>query len=188
MPTPLWRCRCCRRTFPEAKILWKGYRVPAAAGATSLPDRQAADFAAPVQTLRGSAGRPGCPSRFGRVQPTYDQGYREFADLRPGAAFLCVGACCWGAMPYGLAVRCPGLTVEDTLFTGVETRTSSPVRHAAWRGSACYRAAEGPHSLRGRGRLRRRDHERRRGRHPGGRADFGRIPSFGGVRIWNRQE
>ena len=64
-------------------------------------------------------------SRFGRVQPTYDRG-TEFADLRQVLPPF-VWEMLLGAMPrFGRQV--PGFDGEDTLFTGVETRTSSPVR------------------------------------------------------------
>ena len=64
-------------------------------------------------------------SRFGRVQPTYDRG-TEFADLRQVLPPF-VWEMLLGVMPrFGRQV--PGFDGEDTLFTGVETRTSSPVR------------------------------------------------------------
>ncbi len=83
-----------------------------------------ADFAAPVQTY-GDLREGRVSSRFGRVQPTYDRG-TEFADLRQVLPPF-VWEMLLGAMPrFGRQV--PGFDGEDTLFTGVETRTSSPVR------------------------------------------------------------
>ena len=81
-------------------------------------------FAAPVQTY-GDLREGRVSSRFGRVQPTYDRG-TEFADLRQVLPPF-VWEMLLGAMPrFGRQV--PGFDGEDTLFTGVETRTSSPVR------------------------------------------------------------
>jgi len=81
-------------------------------------------FKAPVQLLgdfmAGTAGR-----EPGRVLPTYSRGVelRDLHDVLP--PFICSGLA-EGMTAFGRKMR--GFDGPDTLFTGVETRTSSPVR------------------------------------------------------------
>ncbi len=81
-------------------------------------------FSAPVQTagrfLKGEAG-----AVFGNVRPTYARGVYA-ADLE---SILPPPVCQWlrtGLRRFGQRQR--GFDSEDTVLTGVETRTSSPVR------------------------------------------------------------
>ena len=82
------------------------------------------NFKAPAQLLgdflAGTAG-----AEPGRVQPTYSRGIemRDLHGVLPG--FICDGLA-EGMAAFGRKMR--GFDAQDTLFTGVETRTSSPVR------------------------------------------------------------
>ena len=81
-------------------------------------------YAAPAQDLDGFLqGRPGL--RLGRVQPSYPCGVAP-ADL--GALFpeRIANALRAGLQAFGR--KLPGYCAADTLLTGPETRTSSPVR------------------------------------------------------------
>lgn len=81
-------------------------------------------FPAPVQTAgRFLEGKPG--AAFGGVRPTYARGVYEagFDDILPPLV------CAWlrtGLRRFGQRQR--GFDSADTVLTGVETRTSSPVR------------------------------------------------------------
>lgn len=82
------------------------------------------DFLAPVQTAgRFLAGEPG--AAFGKVTPSYARGVRE-ADLEECLpAFIC-DMLRTGLHRFGARQR--GFDAPDAVLTGVETRTSSPVR------------------------------------------------------------
>ena len=92
------------------------------------------DYTAPAQDLESFlAGRPGL--RLGRVAPTYPRGVAA-ADL--GALFpeQLTAALRQGLLAFGR--KLPGYCAPDTLLTGPETRTSSPVRIP--RGADCQSA------------------------------------------------
>jgi len=79
---------------------------------------------APAQTLGDFlAGRPS--TAFGRVQPSFSRGVRpcDLSSCLPGA----VTATLRDALPF-LDRRMAGFAQPDAVLTGVETRTSSPVR------------------------------------------------------------
>ena len=83
-------------------------------------------YAAPAETLGSFLAGDGALA-LGRVAPTYPRGVRA-ADL--GAL---LGPQLAGALRAGLADfgrKLPGYTAPDTVLTGLETRTSSPVRLA----------------------------------------------------------
>lgn len=81
-------------------------------------------YAAPVQ--RYGDLKEGRVSRaFGAVKPTYPRG-TAFADLRQALPAFVIDYLL-EAMP-GFGKQLPGFDGADALFTGVETRTSSPVR------------------------------------------------------------
>lgn len=82
------------------------------------------DFRAPAQLL-GDFLNGTCGGRPERVQPTYSRGVemRDLHDVLP--RFICDGLA-EGMTAFGRKMR--GFDAPDTLFTGVETRTSSPVR------------------------------------------------------------
>ena len=83
-------------------------------------------YAAPAETLGSFLAGDGALA-LGRVSPTYPRGVRA-ADL--GAL---LGPQLAGALRAGLADfgrKLPGYTAPDTVLTGLETRTSSPVRLA----------------------------------------------------------
>ena len=82
------------------------------------------DYAAPVQ-LWGDFAQGRVSTRLGRVTPTYPRGWQ----FRPLEEVLPEQVCglLRRAMPrFGQRLR--GYDAADTVFTGVETRTSSPVR------------------------------------------------------------
>ncbi len=82
------------------------------------------DYQAPVQ-LWGDFARGQTSTKLGRVQPTYPRGWQ----FRPLDEVLPEQVCGMlrRAMPqFGRKIR--GYDAADTVFTGVETRTSSPVR------------------------------------------------------------
>ncbi len=79
-------------------------------------------YRAPVQTVGGFLGGNG---RFGRVQPTYSVGVErcDIGRLLPSGLSAMLAA---GLRAFGKRQR--GFDAPDALLTGVETRTSSPVR------------------------------------------------------------
>ena len=82
------------------------------------------DFEAPLQLFGDfMVGRAG--TEPGRVQPTYSRGtaLHDLHQVLPD--FICSGLA-EGMTAFGRKMR--GFDAPDTLFTGVETRTSSPVR------------------------------------------------------------
>ncbi len=82
------------------------------------------DYQAPVQ-LWGDFAQGRASTRLGRVTPTYPRGwqFRQLDDVLPET----VCGMLRRAMPqFGRKLR--GYDAADTVFTGVETRTSSPVR------------------------------------------------------------
>lgn len=82
------------------------------------------DYRAPAQLL-GDYLRGRTSSRLGGVEPTYEPGI-HFADLRSALPDF-VSRTIAGAMPdFGRRIK--GFDREDALLTGVETRSSSPVR------------------------------------------------------------
>lgn len=82
------------------------------------------EYKAPFQTVDAFL-HPGSKSALGRVQPTYQRGVREaaLAALLPKELSEAIAA----ALP-AMGRRLPGFNAGDSLLTGVETRTSSPVR------------------------------------------------------------
>ena len=82
------------------------------------------DYQAPVQ-LWGDFAQGRVSSRLGRVTPTYPRGW-QFRPL-DGALPPFVCDLLRRAMPR-FGKKLPGYDAWDTVFTGVETRTSSPVR------------------------------------------------------------
>lgn len=92
-------------------------------------------FGAPVQTLGDFfAGR--VSSCFGEINPTY-RPHTEFADLRDCLPDFVAEGIAFGLRDFG--ARFKGFDNADAVLTGVETRTSSPVR--ILRGEDCQ--AEG---------------------------------------------
>ncbi len=82
------------------------------------------DYQAPVQ-LWGDFAQGRVSTKLGRVQPTYPRGwqFRSLDEALPGQ----VCGLLRRAMPqFGRRIR--GYDAPDAVFTGVETRTSSPVR------------------------------------------------------------
>jgi len=82
------------------------------------------DYTAPVQ-LWGDFAEGRVSTKLGRVQPTYPRGwqFRSLDEALP--PFVC--GMLRRAMPqFGKKIR--GYDAADAVFTGVETRTSSPVR------------------------------------------------------------
>lgn len=82
------------------------------------------DFTAPIQ-LWGDFAKGDKSRKLGKVTPTYPRGY-AYADLNDVLpTYVC--EMLREAMPiFGRKLR--GYDSQDTVFTGVETRTSSPVR------------------------------------------------------------
>lgn len=90
-------------------------------------------YAAPAENLQSFLRGEG-RLRAGRVRPTYDRGVRgaDLGALLPGELA--------GALRTGLAAferRLPGYTAPEALLTGLETRTSSPVRLARGQDMQC---------------------------------------------------
>lgn len=81
-------------------------------------------YAAPVQ-LYGDLKENRVSTAFGRVKPTYPRG-TVFADLRQALPPFVIGQLLQAMPVFGRQL--PGFDGADALFTGVETRTSSPVR------------------------------------------------------------
>lgn len=81
-------------------------------------------YAAPVQ-LYGDLKEGRVSRAFGRVKPTYPRG-TAFADLRQALPAFVVDQLLEAMPDFGRQI--PGFDEADVLFTGVETRTSSPVR------------------------------------------------------------
>ena len=88
-------------------------------------------YAAPFQTVGAFLGGSG---RMGRVQPTYQRGVREqpLAPLLPAPLTRALQA----ALP-ALGRKLPGFDAPDSLLTGLETRTSSPLRILRGEGLFC---------------------------------------------------
>ncbi|MEI6877227.1 MAG: hypothetical protein WCL50_19105, partial [Spirochaetota bacterium] len=82
------------------------------------------DYRAPVQTL-GDFSLNKASTRLGSVQPTYTPGVR-LSNLR-NALPVFVGETIASALPH-FGSRIQGFNRSDALLTGVETRSSSPVR------------------------------------------------------------
>ncbi len=82
------------------------------------------NYAAPVQRVEDFLANRGS-SRFGEVQPTYAAG-TCFADLREALPTPVVSALQKGLVDMDRKLK--GFASSDALLTGVETRTSSPVR------------------------------------------------------------
>lgn len=87
-------------------------------------DAGGAAFAAPVQ-LWGDFANRRVSKKMGAVQPTYPRDYR-FASLDTILPEYVCGFLRQAMPVFGRKLR--GYDREDTVFTGVETRTSSPVR------------------------------------------------------------
>ena len=88
-------------------------------------------YAAPFQTVGAFLGEG---TRPGRVRPTYQRGVREYplASLLPAP----LGAALRRALP-ALGRKLPGFDAPDSLLTGLETRTSSPLRILRGEDLAC---------------------------------------------------
>lgn len=81
-------------------------------------------YIAPLQLL-GDFLKDQKSSRLGRVKPTYTPGY-NFADLRECLPKYVVDTMKEGFMDFDKKIK--GFAAEDTILTGIETRTSAPVR------------------------------------------------------------
>ncbi len=96
-------------------------------------------FGAPVQTLGDFfAGRTS--RNFGEIRPTY-RPYTEFSDLHECLPGFVAEGLAFGLRDFGVKLK--GFDRADAVMTGVETRTSSPVR--ILRGEDCQ--AEGTAGL-----------------------------------------
>ena len=82
------------------------------------------DYSAPVQTL-GDFLRGRCSDRFGEVLPSYAAG-TSFADLNGVLPKVVCDSLKVSALD--MDRRLKGFANPDAVLTGVETRTSSPVR------------------------------------------------------------
>ena len=82
------------------------------------------DYTAPVQ-LWGDFAEGRISTKLGRVQPTYPRGW-QFRPLDEALPPLVCGMLRRAMPQFGKKIR--GYDAADAVFTGVETRTSSPVR------------------------------------------------------------
>ena len=83
-----------------------------------------ADYCAPGQ-LVGDFVRGNASKEFGEVQPSYKPGVR-LGDLAPSLPAYAIDAIREALPEFGKQIR--GFDRDDAVLTGVETRTSSPVR------------------------------------------------------------
>ena len=83
-----------------------------------------ADYCAPGQ-LVGDFVRGKASKEFGEVQPSYKPGVR-LGDLAPSLPAYAIDAIREALPEFGKQIR--GFDRDDAVLTGVETRTSSPVR------------------------------------------------------------
>lgn len=82
------------------------------------------NYNAPIQLL-GDFLNDQKSTKFGRVKPTYRPGYR-FADLRDCLPKYVTDTLKEGFVAFDKKIN--GFAEKDTLLTGIETRTSAPVR------------------------------------------------------------
>ena len=82
------------------------------------------DYTAPVQ-LWGDFAEGRVSTKLGRVQPTYPRGW-QFRSLDEALPPMVCGMLRRAMPQFGKKIR--GYDAADAVFTGVETRTSSPVR------------------------------------------------------------
>ncbi len=115
------------------------------------------DYCAPGQ-LVGDFIRGTPSSAFGEVEPSYKPGVR-LGDLAPSLPDYVIEAIREALPAFGKQIR--GFDRADAVLTGIETRTSSPVR--------IKRDNESLQSINTRGLFPRRRRRRIRGRHPLGR-------------------
>ena len=124
MPMQLWPFRCCPKIL-RAKTRWP---VWSSSGAWSgKPSRWAAADMPPPSSAMGTCGKGGLPSGRAKWSPHIPGGTVALDNLgRVLPPFVLDQL--RGAMRGTPGRQIPGFDDGDTLFTGVETRTSSPVR------------------------------------------------------------
>lgn len=82
------------------------------------------NYAAPIQ-LVGDFLKDKISSKLGRINPTYKPGY-EFRDLRQCLPNYVIDALKAGLLNFDSKIK--GYASEDAVLTGIETRTSAPIR------------------------------------------------------------